>query len=309
MDEYEEWDAGAAENASEFDSFPEEFLRVADSGDAEDAALWDDAEAEPDDKPQPDAREKDVFEIEQDAVEASLDLYGETDDNDEEPQYDSLKKHPIYQTLLEQNRASAKRRLIRELKEDALARIEFAARSVRDYEQVLQFWDKKDDAAARRQRQHEDLRGDTPIEWKTSLTNSSGIDMTFPAWMSDPTFSQLRRGIFLDYLFDCPYEMHDLTAKEYLRRPVMELKEEHKEILHFLYLRLYDPQRLALLRGQTDRNIRKVRDVALRKIRRRVYASLQRQQLAGKKLTPRERAFLEEFTQDGVKRKDGVGCA
>lgn len=309
MDEYEEWVTDAAEDASEFDSFDEETLRLADSDDAGEDNIWDDEEAEPDNKPQPDAREKDVFEIEQDAVEASLDLYGETDDNDEEPQYDSLKKHPIYQTLLEQNRASAKRRLIRELKEDALARIEFAARSVRDYEQVLQFWDKKDDAAARRQRQHEDLRGDTPIEWKTSLTNSSGIDMIFPAWMNEPMISQLRRGQFLDCLFDCPYEMHDLTAKEYLRRPVMELKDEHKEVLHFLYLRLYDPQRLALLRGQTDRNIRKVRDVALRKIRRQVYASLQRQQLAGRKLTPKERAFLEEFTPDGVRRKEGAGCA
>lgn len=309
MDEYEEWDAGAAEDASEFDSFPEEFLRVADSGDAEDAALWDDVEAEPDDKPQPDAREKDVFEIEQDAVEASLDLYGETDDNDEEPQYDSLKKHPIYQTLLEQNRASAKRRLIRELKEDALARIEFAARSVRDYEQVIQFWDKKDDAAARRQRQHEDLRGDTPIEWKSSLTKPSGIDMTFPAWMNEPMISQLRRGQFLDCLFDCPYEMHDLTAKEYLRRPIMELKEEHKEILHFLYLRLYDPQRLAVLRGQSARNIRKVRDVALRKVRRQVYAALQKRQAAGRILTPREQAFLQNYTPGGVRRKDGDDCA
>lgn len=302
MEEYEEWENDVEGDASDLDLFSAETLDDATEND-----LWDDAES--DDTPVPDAREKDVFEIEQDEVEASLDLYGETDDNDEEPQYDSLKKHPIYQTLLEQNKASAKRRLIRELKEDALARIEFAARSLRDYEQVLLFWDKRDNAAARRQRLHENNRGDVPLEWNSRVYAASGIDLTFPAWMNEPMISQLRRGQFLDCLFDCPYEMHDLTAKEYLRRPIMELKEEHKEILHFLYLRLYDPQRLAVLRGQSARNVRKVRNVVLRKVRRNVYAALLKQKAAGRILTPRERAFLEEFTPDGVRRKDGVGCA
>ena len=303
MEEYEEWETETEDDASDLNLFSTDTIDDASEND-----LWDDAE--PDNKPQPDAREKDVFEIEPDEVEASLDLYGESDDGDDDVLLiGSLKKHPIYQTLLEQNKASAKRRLIRELKEDALARIEFAARSLRDYEQVLLFWDKRDNAAARRQRLHENNRGDVPLEWNSRVYAASGIDLTFPAWMNEPMISQLRRGQFLDCLFDCPYEMHDLTAKEYLRRPIMELKEEHKEILHFLYLRLYDPQRLAVLRGQSARNVRKVRDVVLRKVRRNVYAALLKQQAAGRILTPRERAFLEEFTPDGVRRKDGVGCA
>ncbi len=303
MEEYEEWETETEDDASDLDLFSTDTLDDASEND-----LWDDAE--PDDTPEPDAGEKDVFEIEPDEVEASLDLYGETDDGDDDVLLiGSLKKHPIYQTLLEQNKTSAKRQLIRELKEDALARIEFAARSLRDYEQILLFWDKRDDAAARRQRLHENNRGDVLLEWNSRVYAASGIDLTFPAWMNEPMISQLRRGQFLDCLFDCPYEMHDLTAKEYLRRPIMELKEEHKEILHFLYLRLYDPQRLAVLRGQSARNVRKVRDVVLRKVRRNVYAALLKQQAAGRILTPRERAFLEEFTPDGVRRKDGDDCA
>lgn len=303
MEEYEEWETETEDDASDLDLFSAETIDDATEND-----LWEDVE--PDDTPVPDAREKDVFEIEPDEVEASLDLYGETDDGDDDVLLiGSLKKHPIYQTLLEQNKMSAKRRLIRELKEDALARIEFAARSLRDYEQVLLFWDKRDDAAARRQRLHENNRGDVPLEWNSRVYAASGIDLTFPAWMNEPMISQLRRGQFLDCLFDCPYEMHDLTAKEYLRRPIMELKEEHKEILHFLYLRLYDPQRLAVLRGQSARNIRKVRDVALRKVRRQVYAALQRRQAAGRILTPREQAFLQNYTPEGVRRKDGDDCA
>ena len=78
------------------------------------------------------------------------------------------------------------------------------------------------------------------------------------------------------------------------------LKEDHKELLFFLYLRLYSPQRLALIRDQTDRNIRKVRDVALRKLRKRIYRDLER--LKTKEypyFTQREREFLETFDMDG----------
>jgi len=154
------------------------------------------------------------------------------------------------------------------------------------------------------------LCGDTPVESNSHIYEKSGIDLILPEWMTDPTWAQLRRGSFLDYLFDCPYEMHDLTSRDYLRRPVMELKEEHKEILYFLYLRLYKPQQLACIRGQTDRNIRKVRDVALRSMRRKVYANLQRRREAGCSLTLYERMFLTEYNSDGTKlltntEKDG----
>ena len=40
---------------------------------------------------------------------------------------------------------------------------------------------------------------------------------------------------------------------------VEELSEEHKEVLYFLSLRLYSTTRLAAVRGQSDRNIRKLR--------------------------------------------------
>ena len=317
MDEFENWRPDAdSEDESVLDAFSEEMLLLLNPDAAADEAedekvLWDDPEAEPGDKPKPDAREKDVFEIEPDEVERSLDLHGEVDaEDDDEPWYDSLTKHPVYRVLLEANRQSAKKRLIRELKDEALERIEFAARSYRDFEQVVHFWDKKDASNARTQRNHEVLCGDTPVESNSHIYEKSGIDLILPEWMTDPTWAQLRRGSFLDYLFDCPYEMHDLTSRDYLRRPVMELKEEHKEILYFLYLRLYKPQQLACIRGQTDRNIRKVRDVALRSMRRKVYANLQRRREAGCSLTLYERMFLTEYNSDGTKlltntEKDG----
>lgn len=74
------------------------------------------------------------------------------------------------------------------------------------------------------------------------------------------------------------------------------MKDEHKEIIYFLYLRLCSPQRVAAMRGQTDRNIRKVRDVALRKLRKKVYFALSKQVERGYPyLTLQEREFLEAY--------------
>ena len=124
----------------------------------------------------------------------------------------------------------------------------------------------------------------------------------FPRWRNDPTERQLASGNFLDYLNDCPYEMHNLPGREYLRRALSHMKDEHRELIFFLYLRLYSPQRLACARGQTDRNIRKVRDVALRKVRKRVYRELTRLKEKGIGMTGQEREFLQLFDEKGELR-------
>ena len=263
-------------------------------------SLWDDEDAE--ENPKPDARERDVFEMDPDEIERFLDLVCSPEEEDQ-PIYPSITRHPIYSQLRDEKQNQLKR----ELKAAAMERIEEAARTVRDFEQVITLWDSRDKSAARSQRNHEALRGDMPTE--ANPCNVSDVDLIIPEWMNDPAYRQIMRGSFLDYLYDCPYEMHDLTEKDYLRIPVMELKDLQKEILYFLYLRLYKPQRLATLRGQTDRNIRKVRDTALRKLRSRVYANLRQRVASGQPLTLDERVFLEECTPEGIRkniRKEGA---
>ena len=121
--------------------------------------------------------------------------------------------------------------------------------------------------------------------------------LIFPQWMMDTTYRQLSRGNFLDYLFDCPYEMHDLTGKAYLRKIIDGMKEDHKEVFFFLYLRRYSPQRLAALRGQTDRNIRKVRDVLLRKVRKEVFHKLKKLSEHGYVMNDMERDFYHRYAE------------
>ena len=60
--------------------------------------------------------------------------------------------------------------------------------------------------------------------------------------------------------------LYTSTADPFISRMVEELSEEHKEVLYFLSLRLYSTTRLAAVRGQSDRNIRKLRKTIHKKL-------------------------------------------
>lgn len=76
----------------------------------------------------------------------------------------------------------------------------------------------------------------------------------------------------------------------------MNLKLDHKELLFFLGIRLYPTQKLADLRGQTERNIRKVRDTVRRRIQRKLHATLTAMQQTGDELIHLEQDFLRNYT-------------
>ena len=182
--------------------------------------------------------------------------------------------------------------LKREAKAEALRRYEEAAQSLDDFNEVIATWNKLDQTRERRERYNEVLREEGTLEY-----GQDHDGLIFPRWMMDTAYRRLSRGSFWDYLFDCPYEMHNLTSKAYLRKVIEGMREDHKEIFFFLYLRQYSPQRLAAIRGQTDRNIRKVRDVLLRKMRKMVYRELKRLNKCGYVMSDMERNFYQRYEE------------
>ncbi len=210
-------------------------------------------------------------------------------------------EHPIdYEAELENEEEEAAlssgKRLKREIQAEAIRRLEDAARTEKAFRAVVAAWTTVDRSRARRERDHENLRGDVPLEYQVAPE-----PRLIPRWMNNPAYSQLMDGNILDTLFDCPYEMHNLTADSFVSRMVEELSEEHKEVLYFLSLRLYSTTRLAAVRGQSDRNIRKLRKTIHKKLQRQMYDHLCTKSENG--LTLRERQFLEEYSQ--ITRKQG----
>lgn len=84
----------------------------------------------------------------------------------------------------------------------------------------------------------------------------------------------MRRGDFIDAIFNCPYDIHELVTKDYLCKILRELNDEHKELLFLCAVRLFSSTKIAAIRGQSDRNIRKVRATMLKKIRKKQLAAL-----------------------------------
>ena len=214
-------------------------------------------------------------------------------------------EHPVdYDAELETEEEEAapvsEKRLKREIRAEAVRRLEEAARTEKDFRVVVGEWDKLDQNRERRERDHENLRGDVPLEYQAVPEPK-----LIPRWMNNPAYRQLMAGNFLDILFDCPYEMHNLTADAFVSRTVEELSEEQKEVLYFLSLRLYSTTRLAAVRGQSDRNIRKLRKTIHKKLQRQMYDHLCKK--PKHRLTLRERQFLEEYSKiAGKQGKDAV---
>ena len=177
--------------------------------------------------------------------------------------------------------------LFQQMDEFAVERLSKAARKETDFEVVISEMDRLDRNRERRERYHEVLRGDVPLEYQMAYDGT-----VFPEWMGAPCHRLITKGQFLDVLYDCPYEMHDLTADSFLSGIVKNLKEEHKEVLYFLYLRLYSTRALAEVRGQSDRNVRKVRDTYTRKLQRQLYDHLCKQQEQEQSLSLREKEFM-----------------
>ena len=192
------------------------------------------------------------------------------------------------------------KRLKREIRAESIRRLEEAARTEKDFWTVVEEWNKLDRNRERRERDHENLRGDVPLEYQVVPEPK-----LIPRWMNNPAYRQLMAGDFLDVLFDCPYEMHQLSADPFISGMIENLSEEHKEVLYFLSLRLYSTTRLAAIRGESDRNIRKLRKTIRKKLQRQMY-----DHLCGKpehSLTLRERQFLEEYSKIAKKQgKDAV---
>ena len=72
---------------------------------------------------------------------------------------------------------------------------------------------------------------------------------------------------------------------------------DHKELLYYLSLHLYSTTRLAKIRGQSDRNIRKVRDTYTRKLQKKLYRHLIQRKNDGGVFTPREKEFLSLYEE------------
>lgn len=258
---------------------PKQKRRKKDSEDSSDAGDPDEAETEQSEQEQRQvALEQNIIDrLEADAEEHPI----EDDADDEEPE---------------------RKKLQRELQAEALARLEDAARTTGDFEKVVAWWDKLDANRERREHYHELSRSgdDVPLDY-----GASANDLYFPNYLNDVLEKQIRKGDFIDAIFNFPYVIHELVTEEYLSQILLDLKEDHKELLFLCAVRLFSSTRIAAIRGQSDRNIRKVRGTMLKKIRKKLLAALMEKHGKQQPMTLLEKEFLADNSEavETVKKK------
>lgn len=155
--------------------------------------------------------------------------------------------------------------LKRELRAIALKRLEDGARTVSDFEEVIKEWDHLDSNRERKERYHE--IGRENIDSKKDV---APLAIVIPAPINHTYWRQLMKGDFIDIISNCPYEMYNSLSDEDYSKIIYDLKDDHKELIYFLYLRDFTTNQLAALRNQSDRNIRGVRSTILGQIEKKV---------------------------------------
>ncbi len=178
--------------------------------------------------------------------------------------------------------------LHREARALAIQRIEESARTEADFENVLYWWDKLDANRERKERDHETGRSTVPPEWgayELYLSDSPSYDMILRRLML--------AGDFLDIIFDHPETIHELVTDADLSKILKELKPHLKNMLYYLFLRDYSTLEYAESIRQSDRNIRGIRETALKKIRKLYGGILTYRQENKLPMTLDEKYFLE----------------
>ena len=205
-----------------------------------------------------------------------------------------LELHPIKDDAIQpEDEHPNKTMLKRELRAIALKRLEDGARTVSDFEEVIKEWDHLDSNRERKERYHEIGR-----ENLDSKKDVAPLAIVIPAPINHAYWRQLMKGDFIDIISNCPYEMYNSLSDEDYSKIIYDLKDDHKELLYFLYLRDFTTNQLAALRNQSDRNIRGVRSTILGQIEKKVLMILVDRQIEAFPFTMEELDFLTRHEEE-----------
>ena len=189
------------------------------------------------------------------------------------------------------------KKLKRDLQREALARLENAARTTADFQNVVAWWNRLDSNRERRERYHEVSRSglDIPLDYGAALDGE-----VIPYDVNDVLIKQIRKGDYIDAIFQCPFELNELVTDGELSKILNNLSDDHKEIIFNNIVRGTSTKALGKIREQSDRNIRKVRATALKKINKALLKVLLSRKEKGYPLTIEEKLLIEKAL-DGSK--------
>ena len=193
--------------------------------------------------------------------------------------------------------------MVRDVKRAALTRLEDAARTVEDFQTVINLWDGLDENRERKERFHEVGRDETILE----LGYTDGL--VLPAPVIHPAWREAMKGEFIEMIYDNAEEMWQLVEDWDISIELENLSAKQKDVVFLSAVRTCTPQQIACFQDKTDRAVRKLLAVALEKIRDFLAGIIRWQiQTDDPNMTLAKRQFLEwydnaNFAFDKVKHE------
>ena len=188
-----------------------------------------------------------------------------------------------------------KKILQRDIKAAALERLEQAAKTPEDFKAIIKRWDSLDENRERRERYREISRNneDFPLEYGEAAWGT-----VFPKNLNTYNAKQIRKGDFIDVIFDNPYEIHELVTEKYLSNILKGLSDEHKEILYLLAVKGYSTEKTGEILGKSSRAIRYRRATIFKHIHKEMYEFLTSEQGKKHDMTLAEKKFVENYKKN-----------
>ena len=188
-------------------------------------------------------------------------------------------------------RAVAKReKLVRDVKLEALARMEDAARTVEDFEAIVKQWDHLDENRERKERYHEMQRSEQTLE----VNYTDG--MVFPVPVSHMAWRESVKGNFLPLIYDSAFQMWQLVEDDTIADCLNRLTDKQKIVIYLNAVLLCPAAQIAVCHNKTDRAIRKLLAETLGSIREKLLPLVrERAKTNPLLLSPEKQRFLERF--------------
>ena len=203
--------------------------------------------------------------------------------------------------------------LKRQVRADFLRRVENSARTVDEFQEVVDMYDKLDANRERRERYNEigmneykllntDIgrsgKSVDPQQRETDRLNGYSDGAVIPTPICHPYWRELMRGDFISYIYDSALEIWQVFGDWQVGRLYRnELTDKQKETIFLSAVRLASTEQVGCYTDKSDRAVRRLLAAALENIRRPLSKMTQKRLDDGLPVTLEKRRFLEWYTQ------------
>ena len=199
-------------------------------------------------------------------------------------------------------------KLVRDVKREALIRMEESARTEDDFKKVIKQWNHLDQNRERKERRYEVFRPNAEMLHWDKVDDShrkgklqSDFRSAFPRPYYHIWWRQLLRGDFIDIILDCPYDLHEFVSDKTISKAIKALSENHIEVLYLSAIRQYRNTLIGAIRRQTDRNIRKILALIISRLQEKLAPLIKKEIEDGHPdVTIEKRRFVERYYSKAV---------